>query len=140
MFCAVLTIKMGRGNAWNSDAKRFICGGTKQCRAGLRQTAQESGNGNHEPIRKPASLKMVAESVGLSTAAVFRVLNGPPAAKSIPKATQERILTAARQLTGIPFFGPDSQKLYRSSAVWQGQSCNSGRKTERFRAALDSTA
>jgi DNA-binding LacI/PurR family transcriptional regulator len=45
---------------------------------------------------------MVAAEVGLSTAAVSRVLNGSPAAKSIPKATQDRILAAARQLNYRP--------------------------------------
>jgi LacI family transcriptional regulator len=45
---------------------------------------------------------MVAERVGLSSAAVSRVLNGSPAAKSIPKATQERIREAARQLNYRP--------------------------------------
>jgi DNA-binding LacI/PurR family transcriptional regulator len=45
---------------------------------------------------------MVAEHVGLSSAAVSRVLSGAPAAKSIPKATQERIHAAARQLNYRP--------------------------------------
>ena len=41
---------------------------------------------------------------------------------------------------GISFFSPDSLELYRSSAVWENQRRNFGRKTERFRAAVDSTA
>ncbi len=41
---------------------------------------------------------------------------------------------------GISFFSPDSLELYRSSAVWEDQRRNFGRKTERFRAAVDSTA
>ena len=45
---------------------------------------------------------MIAEHVGLSAAAVSRVLNNAPAAKSIPKATQERILAAAKQLNYRP--------------------------------------
>jgi LacI family transcriptional regulator len=61
-----------------------------------------SGNAKHEAVHKPTSLKVVAEKVGLSLAAVSRVLNGAPAAKSIPKATQERIREAARQLNYRP--------------------------------------
>jgi LacI family transcriptional regulator len=38
---------------------------------------------------------MIAEHLGLSAAAISRVLNGAPAAKSIPKATQEKIFAAA---------------------------------------------
>jgi hypothetical protein len=43
-------------------------------------------------------------------------------------------------ILGISFFSPDSLGLYRSSAVWEDQRRKSGQKTERFRAALDSTA
>ena len=39
---------------------------------------------------------MIADHLGLSPAAISRVLNGAPAAKSIPKATQERIFAAAK--------------------------------------------
>jgi DNA-binding LacI/PurR family transcriptional regulator len=46
--------------------------------------------------RRPASLQMIADHLGLSPAAISRVLNGAPAAKSIPKATQERIFAAAK--------------------------------------------
>jgi DNA-binding LacI/PurR family transcriptional regulator len=56
----------------------------------------------HDPTKKTASLKMVAEHVGLSAAAVSRVLSGSPAAKSIPAATQERILAAAQALNYRP--------------------------------------
>lgn len=52
--------------------------------------------------RRPASLKMIAEHLGLSVAAISRVLNGAPAAKSIPKATQERIFAAAAELNYRP--------------------------------------
>lgn len=45
---------------------------------------------------------MIADHLGLSAAAVSRVLNNAPAAKSIPKATQERILEAARQFNYRP--------------------------------------
>jgi len=60
---------------------------------------------------------MVAESVGLSSAAVSRVLNGSPAAKSIPKATQERILAAARKLNYRPNLLARSLRRGRSHTV-----------------------
>jgi len=85
--------------------------------APLWQTALLSGNPKHDPIRKPVSLKMVAERVGLSSAAVSRVLNGSPAAKSIPEATQERILAAARQLNYRPNLLARSLRRGRSHTI-----------------------
>ena len=56
--------------------------------------------------RRPAdgrpSLATLSEHLGLSPAAISRVLNGAPAARSIPKATQERIVEAARRLNYRP--------------------------------------
>ncbi|HEY4379403.1 MAG TPA: LacI family DNA-binding transcriptional regulator [Acidobacteriaceae bacterium] len=74
-------------------------------------------NTKQDAVHKPISLKMVAEKVGLSTAAVSRVLNGSPAAKSIPKATQERILAAARQLNYRPNLLARSLRRGRSHTV-----------------------
>jgi DNA-binding LacI/PurR family transcriptional regulator len=45
---------------------------------------------------------MIAEHLGLSPAAISRVLNGVPAAKSIPRVTQERIIAAAAQFNYRP--------------------------------------
>jgi DNA-binding LacI/PurR family transcriptional regulator len=70
--------------------------------AELCQTSLVSGNVKAEAAPKRPSLKMVAEKVGLSPAAVSRVLSGAAAAKSIPEATQERIFAAARQLNYRP--------------------------------------
>ena len=50
------------------------------------ETSLVTGTQKHESVEKRISLKMVADKVGLSTAAVSRVLNGSPAAKSIPAA------------------------------------------------------
>jgi DNA-binding LacI/PurR family transcriptional regulator len=44
----------------------------------------------------PASLATLSAHLGLSVAAISRVLNGVPAAKSIPQATQDRIFEAAK--------------------------------------------
>jgi DNA-binding LacI/PurR family transcriptional regulator len=82
--------------------KVFYCNAVERRRACLWQTSLVSGSTKHDAAPKRISLKMVAERVGLSTAAVSRVLNESPAAKSIPKATQERILSAARQLNYQP--------------------------------------
>jgi DNA-binding LacI/PurR family transcriptional regulator len=60
---------------------------------------------------------MVAEKVGLSAAAVSRVLSGAPAAKSIPEATQERILEAARQLNYRPNLLARSLRRGRSHTI-----------------------
>ena len=49
-----------------------------------------------------ASLKVLADHLGLSAAAISRVLNGAPAARSIPAITQERIFAAAQQLNYRP--------------------------------------
>ena len=51
---------------------------------------------------KPASLKQIAEHLGLSKAAISRVLNGAPAARSIPHTTQQRIFAAAKEFNYRP--------------------------------------
>ncbi|GAC1415496.1 MAG: substrate-binding domain-containing protein [Acidobacteriaceae bacterium] len=60
---------------------------------------------------------MVAGQVGLSSAAVSRVLSGSPAANSIPKATQERIFEAARNLNYRPNLLARSLRRGRSHTV-----------------------
>jgi LacI family transcriptional regulator len=50
----------------------------------------------------PASLATLSAHLGLSVAAISRVLNGVPAAKSIPKATQDRIFAAAKEFNYRP--------------------------------------
>src|SRR5437763_12126898 len=70
-----------------------------------------------KPGAKPTSLKMVADLVGLSSAAVSRVLNGSPAARSIPQATQDRILAAAQQLNYRPNLLARSLRRGRSHTV-----------------------
>lgn len=60
---------------------------------------------------------MIANHLGLSAAAISRVLNGAPAAKSIPKATQERILAAAREFNYRPNFLARSLLRGRSMTI-----------------------
>src|ERR1700745_1307206 len=50
------------------------------------------------------TLKMVAEHVGLTKGTCSAVLNKTVASRSIPLRTQERILTAARELNYRPSF------------------------------------
>lgn len=52
--------------------------------------------------RKTVSLATLSAHLGLSPAAISRVLNGAPAARSIPPSTQERIFEAARELNYRP--------------------------------------
>ena len=52
--------------------------------------------------RPAASLATLSAHLGLSAAAISRVLNGVPAASSIPQVTQERIFAAARQFNYRP--------------------------------------
>jgi LacI family transcriptional regulator len=83
----------------------------------LWQTSLVSANAKQGLTHKPTSLKMVAEHVGLSSAAVSRVLNGSPAAESIPKATQDRILAAAKHLSYRPNLLARSLRRGRSHTV-----------------------
>jgi DNA-binding LacI/PurR family transcriptional regulator len=94
-----------------------LFGCVKRSQGCLWQTSLVSASAKHGPIQKPTSLKMVAEEVGLSSAAVSRVLNGSPAAKSIPKSTQDRILAAARKLNYRPNLLARSLRRGRSHTV-----------------------
>lgn len=60
---------------------------------------------------------MIADHLGLSPAAISRVLNRAPAAKSIPKATQERILAAAREFNYRPNVLARSLRRGRSMTI-----------------------
>ncbi len=60
------------------------------------------GQGEQQQGRGPVSLATLSAHLGLSAAAISRVLNGAPAAKSIPKVTQERIFAAAQKFNYRP--------------------------------------
>jgi DNA-binding LacI/PurR family transcriptional regulator len=66
---------------------------------------------------KCASLKVLSDHLGLSMAAISRVLSGAPAARSIPKATQDRILKAAEELNYRPNLFARSLRNRRSQTV-----------------------
>ena len=69
---------------------------------------------SHPP---PVSLKTLAEDLGLSIAAVSRVLTAAPAARSIPKATQDRIFAAAERLNYRPNLSARSLRNRRSQTI-----------------------
>ena len=66
---------------------------------------------------QPTSLKALAEHLGLSAAAVSRVLNGTPAARSIPQGTQDRIFAAAKELNYRPNLFARSLRNRRSQTI-----------------------
>jgi LacI family transcriptional regulator len=74
-------------------------------------------NNTEDEAAKPVGLKVLAEHLGLSITAVSRVLNGTPAAKSIPPRTQQRILEAARQFNYRPNIFARSLRNRRSSTI-----------------------
>jgi DNA-binding LacI/PurR family transcriptional regulator len=66
---------------------------------------------------KPTNLKVLAEHLGLSVAAISRVLSSSPAARSIPPATQDRILAAAERLNYRPNLFARSLRNRRSQTI-----------------------
>jgi LacI family transcriptional regulator len=66
---------------------------------------------------KPINLKALAAHLGLSIAAVSRILNGSPAARSIPAGVQERVFKAAKQLNYKPNIFARSLRSRRSYTV-----------------------
>ena len=69
------------------------------------------------PATPGVSLKILAEHLGLSKAAVSLVINRSRSAKSIPRHTQERIGAAARELNYQPNFMARSLRRQRSFTV-----------------------
>jgi DNA-binding LacI/PurR family transcriptional regulator len=66
---------------------------------------------------RPASLKTLAEHLHLSSATISRVLSGSPAARAIPKSTQDRILAAAKEFHYQPNAFARSLRIRRSMTV-----------------------
>ena len=64
-------------------------------------TDKRRGDGQRLAAQKPASLKQLAEHLGLNPATVSVVLNDVPG-RSIPQATRDRIKAAAKQLNYQP--------------------------------------
>jgi DNA-binding LacI/PurR family transcriptional regulator len=68
--------------------------------AAKKKASSEVDAGSRKNVRP--SLATLSAHLSLSAAAISRVLNRTAAAKSIPKATQERIFAAARELNYRP--------------------------------------
>jgi DNA-binding LacI/PurR family transcriptional regulator len=66
---------------------------------------------------RPASLKALSDHLGLSSAAISRVLNAAPAARSIPKTTQDRIFAAAQMMNYRPNLSARSLRNRRSQTI-----------------------
>jgi DNA-binding LacI/PurR family transcriptional regulator len=66
---------------------------------------------------KAVGLKVLSDHLGLSVAAISRVLSASPAARSIPKETQDRILAAAERLNYRPNLFARSLRNRRSQTI-----------------------
>jgi LacI family transcriptional regulator len=66
---------------------------------------------------RPATLKTVAERVGLSPTTVSLVLNEAPGADAIPRETKDRVIAAARALDYRPNYLARSLRSQRSFSV-----------------------
>jgi LacI family transcriptional regulator len=73
-------------------------------------------NAKKKKIRA-VTLKAVAERVGLTPGTVSAVLNHSPASRSVPEQTQNRILTAARELNYQPNFFARSLRVKRTYTI-----------------------
>lgn len=81
-----------------------------------RDAASHSRSHSDAP-QAPVSLKRLADYLELSPATVSIVVNGSPAAKSIPAATKERVLAAARKFNYRPNFFARSLRKRRTFTV-----------------------
>jgi len=67
--------------------------------------------------RKPVTLKIIADHVGLAPCSISAVLNNSPAARGIPQHTKDRVLRAASQLKYQPNFAARSLRTRRTHTV-----------------------
>ncbi|WP_419805346.1 LacI family DNA-binding transcriptional regulator [Terriglobus sp.] len=77
----------------------------------------ESAESRSKQASGVVSLRTLSAHLGLSVAAISRVLSGSPAARSIPPATQERIFAAARELNYRPNLLARSLRRGQSTSV-----------------------
>ena len=82
-----------------------------------RKNKAASSQTQGKEAAKPASLKTLAAHLHLSSATISRVLSGSPAARAIPKATQDRVLAAAKELHYQPNALARSLRIQRSMTV-----------------------
>ena len=81
-----------------------------------RKTGHPRDKTKAEPMRA-VGLKAIAEHLGLSTATVSRVLTAAPAARSIPKVTQDRVFAAAAEMDYRPNVAARSLRRQQSMTI-----------------------
>ena len=74
-------------------------------------------NSTRDVRPKRVTLKVLADHLGLSPATVSLVMNQAPVADQIPRATQERIFAAARELNYRPSFSARWARTARSFTI-----------------------
>jgi LacI family transcriptional regulator len=79
--------------------------------------AEDNGDPRQGRAARPISLRDLGKHLGLSPTTVSLVLNGSPAAQSIPAATQRRVIAAARELNYRPNFLARSLRSQKSGLV-----------------------
>ncbi|MFZ3332280.1 MAG: LacI family DNA-binding transcriptional regulator, partial [Candidatus Acidiferrales bacterium] len=67
--------------------------------------------------KSAATLRSVAERVGLTASTVSAVLNNSSAARSVPQRTKNRILAAARELNYRPNFFARTLRMKRTYTI-----------------------
>jgi LacI family transcriptional regulator len=93
---------------------RFCCA---RLRCVNSRKSKPAGDGAGRVIRKPMSLKKLAEHLGLSPATVSLVINRSTVADSIPQDTKDRIFAAARKFKYRPNFFARSLRTQRSFTI-----------------------
>lgn len=81
------------------------------------QTGSNNKRKRAQQPHKPTSLKDIARHLGLSVATISVVLSEAPAARSIPRETQERIFKAARELDYHPNYFARTLRRSRTFTV-----------------------
>ncbi len=70
-----------------------------------------------DSLKKPVSLKDLANSLGLSATTISLVLNGSPGVESIPKETRDRVIECARKLNYRPNFLASALRSKRTYTI-----------------------
>ncbi len=83
----------------------------------MPRTDKDKGARQRNGSAQPVTLRDLANHLGLSPATVSLVINRSPSADSIPHATQERVLAAARSLNYKPNIFARSLRKQRSFTI-----------------------
>jgi DNA-binding LacI/PurR family transcriptional regulator len=86
------------------------------CRVPARKKTPRTAS-RTDPRPRRVTLRVLAEHLGLSPATISLVLNRASVADTIPRGTQERIFTAARELNYRPSFSARWARTQRSFTV-----------------------